>query len=543
MVLFQGAEAPKVSDDLMPTPVMPAGSNEAFQRLCLRMESELEKGDFEAASKTYKILPKLQIKIAWDDRNLPANRRAAYTEARDKAIQTWERSFPRAQVEIVPFKEGLRPAPQILFSFADKLPAQSGEPLPPAAVHFISDDPAEPRVEAVLSLVRGNPPVWTEFSDVHNEVAYAIMQYYGVERTLAFGSFAARTEVSTPTLAMPHPAERLQINENLAMVDALATAILKKKRLVPAAPKINFDPPSIDAGRATQGDLVPFSIQVTNIGTGVLQVKAFPDCACVQITRVSNIEPGETRLISGRFDLGEIYGFVDRSIVLYTNDLERPYARIPVKIDSKPYYRLLGENEGFVLMKPNGATHKVFLTLPETSKMTPLETRVDGITAKTTFKPWSGTLADPELKEGPMSRKGYVFEIQMPNEIPPGRSMMSLLIRTDNPRFPELQSNFFVQSGIIAMPEEIRFPQIAASPRRSSFVISRPMQGFKILKVESDSPFLTTSVEAVRDNWEYRVTVQFDGRAAPGPLDAVLTVFTDDSQQKTIKVPFRAMVK
>ena len=58
-----------------------------------------------------------------------------------------------------------------------------------------------------------------------------------------------------------------------------------------------------------------------------------------------------------------------------------------------------------------------------------------------------------------------------------------------------------------------------------------------------DSPFLSVELQPAKEDWEYRLTVKFDGRAAPGPLKATVTVRTNDPEQPVIKVPFQAMVR
>ena len=545
LALGQATQAPSPKPETGPIlgPMIPAGCNAAFQEAALHMQERLEQGDFEGAGKVYKALPKLNINIGWDDSKVPVNLRPSFAEARDRALTLWARSYPKGEIKVFPFKKNASSPYQIVVTFVDSLPAKAEDPVPPAAVHFFSEDPAEPRLEVVLSLKRGHPSVSTDFVDIHNEVAYALIQYLGVERSLVFGSFSGRTELPMSNFAIPSIAERIQVNENIAACDQLAKAVLKKQRLIPARPKIHLDPVVIDAGKATQGDLVKFNFQVTNTGNAPLQVKAIPDCSCIASQRNSVLDPGETKLIAAQIDLTEVVGDFDKSILVYSNDIEKTVYRMPVKVYSKPLFRVFSENDGNVLMTKGGVHQKVYLVVPEGANLTATSAFFKGIDTDVTMKPWQGELADPEMKEGPLPRKGYVFDLKISDQIAPGRSMGTLHILTDHPKYKEILANQWVQAGIVASPERVLLGEIPAAPRRSGFLLAQPKKAFKIESMSVDSPFLTVSQQPGRGDWEHRIIIQFDGKAAPGPLEALITIRTDNPSQPIIKVPLSAMVR
>lgn len=534
---------PKAPPEPALGPTVPAGSHSHFQQTCLDVQELLEKGDFAGADRLQKALPRLSFSLAWDDANVPERLRQGYSEARDQAIAAWMRGYPDSTITVVPFKKGANPAPDVVITFVDKLPQKADDPMPPGAIHFLSRDISDPRVEAVLSLQRGAPAVPADIIDVHNEVAYAFMQFYGVERSIAFGSFSARAEVSMASLSRPNTGERAQVGDNLQVCEALRTAISKKQKLIPARPKMHLEPAEVDLGRRSQGDSIRFGIQVTNLGNAPLNIRTAPDCSCVASLRVATLRAGETRLVPAQIDLTEVVGEFDRSIMVYANDLEKTATRLPVKVYSKPVYRLLPENDGMVLMPPGGVKVKVYLAIPEGVPLKALAARLDGLDADIQFKPWSGKLEDPGMNEPEMPRKGYVFDVNIADQLPPGRTRASFLVLTDHPVFKEIQTILSVQKGIIALPDFVTLGEISAVPRRAGFQLSRPRKDFEVLKATVDSPFLSVRYEPVRDKWEYRFVIQFDGRAAPGKLQATITITTNDPVQPTIKVPFSAMVK
>src|SRR5687768_8188813 len=132
--------------------MLPAGCNSPFQEAAMHMQERLEKGDFEGAGKIYKALPKLSFSIGWDDSKVPAQLKPSFAEARDRALTLWARSYPKGEIKVYPFKKGASTPYQIVVTFVESLPAKAEDPVPPAAVHFFSEDPAETRLEVVLSL-------------------------------------------------------------------------------------------------------------------------------------------------------------------------------------------------------------------------------------------------------------------------------------------------------------------------------------------------------------------------------------------------------
>ena len=152
-------------------------------------------------------------------------------------------------------------------------------------------------------------------------------------------------------------------------------------------------------------------------------------------------------------------------------------------------------------------------------------------------------MADPELNEGPLPRKGFVFDLKIADKIAPGRNVGSLHILTDHPKYKEIIANQWIQAGIVASPDRVLMGEIPAAPRRSGFLLTQPKRAFKIESLSVDNPFLSVSRQPGRGDWEYRIIIQFDGKAAPGPLDAVITIRTDSATQPVIKVPVSAMVR
>lgn len=520
-------------------------ANEAFQRAAISVEEKLEKGDFAGASKALAFLPKLAIRIEWDDSKVPQNRRAEYAAARDRALNTWARSLKG-------FKWTFGKRGDLKFSFVPTLPPNVDTPIPAGAVQFFSADPTDSRVEVVLALKRSSPPTSSEAADIHNEVAFGLASYYGLSRNLGSLYFSTRTESSTLRYSSVGAGEKRTAEANLAVSEKLREAINAKKRLIAARPSLRIEKLVLDGGEVIQGEVRDFGVQLTNIGNGPLKVLAAPDCTCVIVKQPPTIGPnGGSALFQVRADSTGEAGDINKKIVLYANDPDHTVTHLSVRLKVRPLYRILSPNGNIALLGSNGGVHTVYFIPAPGSGLEPADVQIVGVKAEVTVVPWTGMLADPEMNEPERERTGFKIVVDYEPGLPPGRTFSSLEVTTnakdvlkDNAdAFEKIEKPIYIQNGIVAQPESLNVGDIKKSPQRFHFMVSRPGAGFKILKLVSSNPSLKLTAAPFRGDTEYRVAVQFDGRADYGMLTATFTVYTSDKKQPPIVVPFRAIVR
>jgi len=120
---------------------------------------------------------------------------------------------------------------------------------------------------------------------------------------------------------------------------------------------------------------------------------------------------------------------------------------------------------------------------------------------------------------------------------------MTVNVITDDPVWKELRHTLYVQRGIVALPSSLYMGELGKDPARGWFLVTRPRSPFKILGVESSSPFLKAFVENIDGGFEYRVNVVYDGRGDFGDFRATLTLVTDDKKQPRVEVPIRAVIR
>ncbi|MEQ1822343.1 MAG: DUF1573 domain-containing protein [Fimbriimonadaceae bacterium] len=516
-------------------PIVPAGSNRSFQEAVIAVEESLQTGDFVEAKKRLAALPTHPIKIELDDSKIPTEMKATVREAVRKASIMWQQNAA-VEATLVP-KGG-----HLKISFDKQLP--NGElGLPAGAGNLFSSDPAEPRLTTVIGLNRGNPVSPAMPNEIQNEIAHAIALYLGVDRSLRPGSVSFRTDFSASGL-IPVTARELLISKKCNdVVVTLQQAVEKKVKLSAAKPKIFLEVKEVTLPSVLQGEPQAFDLQVTNNGKSPLSLFVEPDCGCLDPFAPAFVEAGETALVKVRVNTVEFAGHLKKWLYVHSNDPEFPSIDIPVSVNIDPLFQLVRPGPSILQMGDENVSAEAFLWFGEGAKIKILDARVDGITSQVEIEPWEGEMADPALGQGPHPRKGYKLKMLFQSTFIPGRSMASIVVTTDHPIFKTIRGNLAFQRGIVALPERLYLGEIERAANRSMFLVSRPSKGFKITKIETNSPFLKAVAYPVSDDTEYRVNVELTGGQDPGQFSGMVTVFTDDPTQPRIEVQVGAIVR
>lgn len=515
-------------------PVVPSGANRSFQEAVLVVEDALEKGDFPGAERAFQALPKRKIRVTWDDSKATAGFREGFAMARDAAFAEWGTIVPDIEFELVNDKPNMR------FMFAADL-TDTLEGVPAAASHSYSMTAGDPRLETVIGTLRGRPSQPVSQIEVRNEVLFAVAAYVGMERSPFPGGASFRTDQPLSGQNRIGQSDYMMANKLLNLVDRLRESVHKKQRITAARPRLQVEPVRVQLPPANQGDPVKFSIQVSNPGNAPLSFRFSPDCGCLSPNYAPLLDAGGSAVVTVNVDTVNFVGALRHKFYVYANDAEIPYREIPVSIDVEPLYRFSRKGPSVVQMTESGADVEVILLLNEAAKITAREPRLEGNSGTVTMSPWSGEIEPtPGVK---VKGSGYRFQVHLAKSPVPGRSSASLLVSTDNVIFPLIRTNIFAQRGILAMPEAVYFGEIPKGPSVASTLLSRPDLPFKVLKVESDSPYFTASVKPLPGGAEYRLVVEYTGKSDFGPINATITVTTDDPKQPKLMVPVVGQVK
>ncbi len=460
-------------------PELPPGVNPALSETVLAVGSALEAGDFEAAERAARRLPKREVTLAWDESKVPVAKRAAFAAGRDAALQTWSRDVPGLTFSLSP------KSPDVLVRFEPALAKDPTSGLPLGATLGFSD---APRLSLTIGLQRGAPAQDTGAHEVYNETVHAVGAYLGLATSPLAGSAMGRNDLPVATRFAASPAELLLGQRTLAISDSLRTAVSVKKRLRPARPGLRLETPQIVGGTHFQGERVPYTLRLTNPGDASLQYRIAPDCGCFERIAPGTVAPGATVEVPVVVDTTEFFGDLRKRLILFSNDPKSPAVVIPVSLRVTPRFRFLVPGGSVEVDDPQAPIDGV-RSIPDGGDLHATDVALDG-DGQATLTPWEGSLPDPVMGEADRPRKGFRIGLTLP-EIPLGSRALSNIIASgrNNPFFLQIQYSLLTQRGIVSLPESLYMGQLTTeSAAASSPQVLPPTPSFPSLSTPSDSP-------------------------------------------------------
>lgn len=517
-------------------PPIPTGTSAEFQATAYRVETALGEGKFDLAKALIGRLPSTKVTYSWDDTLVPVSFKGAYLAARDAAFADWSRMVPE-----VTFEKSDRPL--IKFSFQQSLPVPPDGVLPAGAAHFYSDDASEPRVECVIALKRDNPPVSTIPRSVQNEVGFAVGSFLGLAKMPRPIGYMGRSDGTVELQMRVIPSDVKMARKTLEFVGTLRDAAEKKTRLAPSRPEAYITPTALKSEPVSQGTPMEFTLEVTNKGNAVMELRAVPDCGCIHISCPVTVQPGLTGLIRVLVDTSAVWGPFHKRFNIYTNDPDQSYRTIEIVSKVVPAYRLLSSSRSnVVLVEDDGGRADLYLSVNPKAPFKVTGVVVNGVKAVADFEPWSGKMADPDMGEDAIDRQGYKISLLASPTQRQGRVPMTLVISTDSPTLKTLTEPLYAQWGIVAMPERMYFGEVSGKDVVGQVFLTRPGKPFKVTGLSSDSPYLTVKAEPFRTN-EVRVSAVLSATAPAGAFSAKIIVKTDDPKKPTVEIPVTAVMK
>lgn len=515
-------------------PVLPPGCDASLSNAVQLVEQSLEKSDFKEAQKRCAWLPKRQFAIKWSDENVSPTDRPLYAQARNQAIAAWVKAIPTLKISVA--KSG-----EIGISFVDGFDQAPGDLIPRSANHKVSIDNAR-TVTSLLALTRGPKAKQSSAIDIQNEVGYAIGSYLGLTKSPIYTQMMGRTDHPNTTLAKITPDEASWANDCLVASETLRSATATKKRIARSYPIADVKPIEPESTDTVQGDKPIYTLTVTNKGNSLLRYRLNSTCACMSMKRTGSIEPGETSKVEIELDTTEFRGKLSKILYVYTNDGNAGTLELPIKSNITPQYRMLASHGSAYILPKQGLEFDVFLVLAKKTLIQPIRAEVDGIKAKVEMTPWSGTLADPELDEGPLPRQGYRLRVSVPDQDILGRRPGTLTVTTDNFTFRLLQFNFSVQKGIVALPFSVYFGQ--AKPGDEAYAtLSRPGKPFRVTSIKVEENFIEARMAPDSSGDTQKLIVSVKYNAPKGYFRSIIKVMTDDPDQPEVLVGAGGTIK
>jgi hypothetical protein len=509
-------------------PIVEPGANEAFHQAVYAVQKDLSGSKFADAGKKARLLPDLNLTMSWDDKAVPAARRAEFVEARDKAIREWTVQLDGLKIQLV--KSGA----EIAVDFTDQLSPNADSSVPRGAAFTTSFLAPGPSVELTIAMKRGKNLLGTGGRDISNDVAQAIGAHFGLAPLPLVNGMMLRGEEPSSIFRRLSALELGLAKGNLKVVTELKSLVAKKTIIRPSAARLSINPLKVEVPKVVQGEVPAFTMTVTNQGNVPLYYAMLPDCGCFVMPATMPIAPGDTVSQTIRIDTQEFMGLQAKNIYIYSNDPEMPIRRFPVTYFSDPRYRFLWDEKNPVLqVTENGRAAIAYLTYPENRPFKVTGTRLSVGYGSSTWRIWEGEKADPIFSEPVMKRKGYQINMLFSSNIGDGRRPVMLEVLTDDPKFPVMRMPFFLQKGIIVDPA-VMYIANAKAGSTTSGIVSRPGQPFKILRFETKSKAISVKFEDIGKTDEYRIVVAYKGGLPSGDWNEDFEVITDDPTQPRV---------
>ncbi len=517
-------------------PSLPWGASRTLQASVMRIEEQLSTGQFATAQKFAARLPKRKVVITWDDSSVPQSLRQDFAATRDWAFSKW-----KAMVSGLDFSLGKKG--DIKFSFVKALAPNATSVGPPGAVFFDSDDPADPRLEAIFALHRTEQKIPTTKFDVGNEVGYAIGRYLGIEQMPGSGSFATRFDGSYGGQYVLAPPLPWIAQQNLDISEKVRALAAKKVKVAVARADAFLEPAELTHDNLAQGDPAEYTMSLTNRGNAPLFFSIVPDCSCFSFRVPQRVEPGQTQLLRIFANTVDFSGQQHKNLYFYANDADFTGRRVPVNFFVEPRYRVLTKHTGRIwLVDQRGAVLEYFFIPAPNKPLKPLSMSISGAKGAVDFEPWTGELLDPAIDSGPRTYSGYRVQILLNSDIPPGRINGSLDITTDDPKWATIRHGFELQKGMCSFPFSMYFGELSHATE-GRVLVSYPGQKYKITSLKTNHPNFTATWQSAPNLGEYWVTIKYDGKATAGDVNAILIVETDSQSQPKLQVPIVGTVR
>lgn len=338
----------------------------------------------------------------------------------------------------------------------------------------------------------------------------------------------------------------------VALVAESATAQAQKpaakgaaaKAAVVTAPKIEVVPETKDVGTIAKGQVIDATFVIKNSGGSDLIVSdARPSCGCTVASFDKVIKPGGEGKVVSSVDTKTFSGPISKSILLVSNDPDRPQMNLFVKANVKPFVDVLPQPfVRFSVIKGDGAGQDVILLSDEkTFKPTVAETSQPYVKAEIL------PAGDKDKIPGRAGEQ-YRLRISVTGDAPDGLLNAPLRINTGVAQQPtlEIPVSGIVRPRVSVTPVMVNFGNFTAGkdPITRNIIVTNNKPGVpvKVTKAEVSVPGFLTDVVPTQEGVSYTVVVKASDRVKKGALQGTVKLYTSDKEKSIIELPLRGEV-
>jgi hypothetical protein len=330
---------------------------------------------------------------------------------------------------------------------------------------------------------------------------------------------------------------------------ALAQEKPKAKAAAPAAkavaaPKIEIAPETKDAGTVAKGQVIETTFVVKNSGGSDLIISdARPGCGCTVASFDKLIKPGTEGKIVTSVDTKSFSGPISKSLLIVSNDPERPQLNLFIKATVKPFVDVLPQPYvRFAVVKGDSDTREVIL-----------------VSEEKTFKPSVAEVAQPYVKAevAPAGDKDkiaghpgdqYKLKITIGPDAPEGLLNAPIRVSTGVTQQPtiEVPVSGLVRERVSVTPKLVNFGNFTAGkdPITRNIVVNnnKPQTAIRVTRAEVSVPGFITDVVPTQEGISYTVVIKASDKVKKGALEGTVKLYTTDKEKAIIELPLRGEV-
>jgi hypothetical protein len=319
----------------------------------------------------------------------------------------------------------------------------------------------------------------------------------------------------------------------LALLAPAGPVIAAEPTTAPA-PTIQVRESTQDGGTVEEGTVVKYRFVVTNPGKSDLEItQVKPSCGCTVPKWDKVIAPEKEGVIEAEVKTLGFRGSILKHLTVISNDPAHPQLELSLTAKVTPLVEVTPGVVALVTVEDQ-PIRQVF-TLERTGGQA---MKIEQVVAN---QPYLKTELTPVSGQG-----RYELAVTVTPEVPWGRTVIPVVVRTDIEKAPNQTLTLIVDRGIVTTPPTVYLqaaPGPLTTPQQAILLIMRPKGPFHVKEVKVDDPKLQAKVEPVQDGQQYRVTVSYTGGWDAGSVERMLTVATDDPKQPEIKVPIHTFLQ
>ncbi len=306
-----------------------------------------------------------------------------------------------------------------------------------------------------------------------------------------------------------------------------------------AAPKIEISQETKDMGTVPKGQIIETDFIIRNTGGSDLVITdARPSCGCTVSSFDKLVKPGAEGKVHTSVDTKSFTGPISKSVLVVSNDPERPQMNLFVKAVVKPFVDVAPQAYvRFSVVKGDPASQDVILISEEKGfKPTVAETAQPYVKAE---------LSPAGDKDKIAGRPGdqYKLAIAVTADAPEGLLNAPIRINTGVSQQPTLEVpvSGIVRPRVSITPITVNFGNFTPGkdPITRNIVVTnnKPGTPIKVTKAEVNVPGFVTDVVPTQEGVSYTVVVKANDKVKKGAVDGKVTLYTSDKEKAVIEIP------